>query len=68
MLEESQADGLRRRVLNPKESPIGAIFLLKADHGLVEAQKIQHEYIKTSETAAALPIFGADAPGLPEND
>ena len=67
-IEAIQADGLRRRVLNPKESPIGAIFLLKADHGLVEAQKIQHEYIKSSETAAALPVFGSDAPGLPEND
>lgn len=67
-LEQIQADGLRARVLNPKESPIGAIFLLKADHGLVEATKVQHEYIKASETAAALPVFGADAPGLPEND
>lgn len=67
-LEKIQADGLRQRVINPKESPIGAIFLLKADHGLVEATKVQHEYIKASETAAALPVFGADAPGLPEND
>lgn len=59
MIEQKQADGLRRRVLNPKESPIGAIFLLKADHGLVEASKVQHEYIKSSETAAALPVFGS---------
>ena len=58
-LDRIQADGLRKRVLNPKESPIGAIFLLKADHGLVEASKVQHEYIKSSETAAALPVFGS---------
>jgi hypothetical protein len=57
-IEEIQADGLRRRVLNPKESPIGAIFLLKADHGLIEAQKVTHEYIKTGETAESLPDFG----------
>ena len=59
MLEKIQADGLRQRVINPKESPIGAIFLLKADHGLVEATKVQHEYIKPSETAQALPVFGS---------
>ena len=57
-IEGLQADGLRRRVINPKESPIGAIFLLKADHGLVEAQTVRHEYIKSNETAAALPSFG----------
>lgn len=57
-LDKIQADGLRHRVINPKESPIGAIFLLKADHGLVEAQTVRHEYIKSNETAAALPSFG----------
>lgn len=58
-LQQIQADGLRARVLNPRESPVGAIFLLKADHGLVEATKVTHEYIKTDETGAALPDFGS---------
>ena len=34
------------------------MFLLKADHGLIEATKVQHEYIKPEETGAALPDFG----------
>ena len=67
-LDKIQADGLRQRVINPKESPIGAIFLLKADHGLVEATKVQHEYIKNDGSAAALPVFGSDVAGLPENN
>jgi len=66
-LERIQADGLRARALNGKESPIGAIFLLKADHGLVEAQTVRHEYIKSNETAAALPVFG-DLPGLDDKN
>ena len=57
-LDKINADALRKRVINPRESPVGAIFLLKADHGLVEATKVQHEYIKTDETGAALPDFG----------
>lgn len=67
-LDKIQADGLRQRVINPKESPIGAIFLLKADHGLIESQKVTHEYIKNDGSAAALPVFGADLDGLPKND
>ena len=58
-LDKIQADGLRARVINPKESPIGAIFLLKADHGLQETQKVTHEYIKSDNDAAALPVFGS---------
>ena len=65
-LEAIQADGLRQRVINPKESPIGAIFLLKADHGLVEASRVQHEYIKADASGAALPVFGSDAVEIPE--
>ena len=57
-LKKIQENGLRRRVINPKESPIGPMFLLKADHGLIEATKVQHEYIKPEETGAALPDFG----------
>lgn len=67
MLDDLNADGLRKKAVNPKESPIGAIFLLKADHGLVEAQKIQHEYIKTDASGAALPVFGADPVQIDEN-
>lgn len=67
ILDGIQADGLRKRVINPKESPIGAIFLLKADHGLIEAQKVQHEYIKTDASGAALPVFGADPVQIDEN-
>ena len=63
-LKQIQADGLRARALNGKESPIGAIFLLKADHGLVEAQTVRHEYIKSNETAGALPTFD----GIPALD
>lgn len=65
-IESLQADGLRRRVINPKESPIGAIFLLKADHGLVESQKVTHEYIKNDGSAAALPVFGQNMEEIPE--
>ena len=66
-LEAIQADGLRQRVINPKESPIGAIFLLKADHGLVEAQKVTVEHVKTDASGAALPVFGADPVQIDEN-
>ena len=62
-LSEIQADGLRRRVINPRENPVGAMFLLKADHGLVEASKVQHEYIKTDNNAASLPVFD-DLPAI----
>lgn len=65
-LEKIQADGLRQRVINPKESPIGAIFLLKADHGLIESQKVTHEYIKNDGSAAALPVFGQNMEEIPE--
>jgi hypothetical protein len=65
-IEQLQADGLRRRVINPKESPIGAIFLLKADHGLQETQKVTHEYIKNDGSAAALPVFGQNTEEIPE--
>lgn len=67
-LEQMQADGLRMRTMDPKASPVGAIFLLKADHGLIEATKTIHEYERTGETAAALPVFGSDALLLSEND
>lgn len=66
-LSDIQANGLRQRVINSKESPIGAIFLLKADHGLVEATKVQHEYIKTDASGAALPVFGVDPVQIDEN-
>lgn len=56
-LTQIQADGLRQRVINPKESPIGAIFLLKADHGLSETQTIKHEYLKAEITAESLPLW-----------
>jgi len=59
MLDKINADALRKRVINPRESPVGAIFLLKADHGLVEATKVQHEYIKDGPNAGALPDFGS---------
>lgn len=65
-LNDIQADGLRRKILNSKESPIGGIFLLKADHGLVEATKVQHEYIKNDLCAADLPVFGPDPDEIPE--
>ena len=67
ILETIQADGLRKKVINPKESPIGAIFLLKADHGLVEAQRVQHEYLKPDASGAALPVFGSYDPITDEN-
>lgn len=67
-IKEIEADGLRRRVLDPKSPPIGAMFLLKADHGLVEATKVQHEYIKTEKTAAALPVWDDSGRLLPKND
>lgn len=66
-LEAIQADGLRQRVINPKESPIGPIFLLKADHGLVEASKVTVEHVKTDASGAALPVFGADPVQIDEN-
>ena len=66
-LTQIQADGLRQRVINPKESPIGAIFLLKADHGLCEASTVRHEYIKTTDSAEALPVFGA-SDALPDKN
>ena len=65
-LIEIQANGLRQRVINPKESPIGAIFLLKADHGLVEASRVQHEYIKPSENIQSLPDLGGFSSLSPE--
>ena len=65
-LEQIQADGLRKRTLDTKASPVGAIFLLKADHGLVEATKTIHEYEKPAGSAAALPVFAETAPGIPE--
>ena len=67
-LEKIQADGLRRKVLNGKESPIGAIFLLKADHGLVEATKVQHEYIKQDNNSNNLPVFASDPLEIEENN
>ena len=66
-IEGLQADGLRRRVIDPKGSPIGPMFLLKADHGLVEATKVQHEYIKSNETAAALPVWDESGTLLTQN-
>lgn len=65
-LHEIEGGGLRMRTINPKESPVGAIFLLKADHGLVEATKTIHEYEKPSGAAAALPVFAETVPGIPE--
>ncbi len=65
-LDKIQADGLRQRVINPKESPVGAIFLLKADHGLQETQKVTHEYIKNDGSAAALPVFGQNMEEITE--
>ena len=67
MIEDKQADGLRRVVIDGKRSPIGPMFLLKADHGLIEATKVQHEYIKTGENVAALPDFGSYAALTDEN-
>ena len=58
-LDEINADYLRKRAIDPRVSPVGAIFLLKADHGLVEATKVQHEYIKDGQTGGALPDFGS---------
>lgn len=58
-LNDIQADGLRARALSPKESPIGAIFLLKADHGLIEATKTIHETAETTARPDALPDFAA---------
>ena len=66
-LQEIQADGLRRRVINPRENPVGAMFLLKADHGLVEASKVQHEYIKTDNKADLLPVFD-DLPAIDDKN
>ena len=66
ILDSINADGLRKRVINSKESPIGAIFLLKADHGLIEAQKVTVEHVKTDASGAALPVFGADPVEIPE--
>lgn len=67
MLEGIQADGLRRVVIDGKRSPIGPMFLLKADHGLVEAQKMTIEHVKTDASGAALPVFGADPVQIDEN-
>lgn len=58
-LKDIQADGLRQRVVSPKESPIGAIFLLKADHGLIEATKTIHETAENTTRPDALPDFAA---------
>lgn len=67
MLDGIQADGLRRVVIDGKRSPIGPMFLLKADHGLVEAQKMTIEHVKTDASGAALPVFGADPVQIDEN-
>lgn len=65
-IEQIEADGLRRRVIDPKGSPIGPMFLLKADHGLIEATKVTHEYIKNDGSAAALPVFGSNLEEISE--
>ena len=67
-IEQQQADGLRRIAIDGKRSPVGAIFLLKADHGLVEATKVQHEYIKNDGSAAKLPFFSSDPLEIEENN
>lgn len=67
MIEEKQADGLRRVVIDGRRSPVGPMFLLKADHGLIEATKVQHEYIKTVENVGSLPDFGSFA-ALPDEN
>ena len=67
MIEEKQADGLRRVVIDGRRSPVGPMFLLKADHGLIEATKVQHEYIKTVENVGSLPDFGNYAALTDEN-
>ena len=58
-LDDIHAAGLRSRALSSKESPIGAIFLLKADHGLIEATKTIHETAETTARPDALPDFAA---------
>ncbi len=49
--------GLNARLLDARQSPVGAIFYSKAVEGYQETQTIRHEYIKSVKTAADLPIF-----------
>ena len=58
-LRKIQENGLNKRILNPKENPVGAIFLQKAINGYNETQTIRHEYNNNSGKAAALPTFGS---------
>lgn len=56
-LRKIQENGLNKKILNGKENPAGAIFLQKAINGYSETQTIRHEYGKSDNNAAALPVF-----------
>ena len=57
-LHKIQENGLNKRILNPKENPVGAIFLQKAINGYSETKIIKHETIGGKTRADALPTFG----------
>ena len=50
--------GLDSRLIDGKQAPVGAIFYAKAKEGYQETQTIRHEYGKSDNNAAALPVFG----------
>ena len=68
LLHQIQEDGLNSRILNSKESPIGAMFLQKCINGYSETQTIKHEYITGSGSASALPVFASSGPDHTQND
>ena len=57
-IKQISRDGLNKRLVDSKGAQVGAIFYAKAVEGYQEAQTVRHEYIKSNETAAALPSFG----------
>jgi len=58
-LHKIQENGLNKRILNPKENPVGAIFLQKAINGYNETTIIRHESGTTPKNAHNLPVFGS---------
>ena len=67
IIKQVSRDGLNKRLIDCKGSPVGAIFYSKAVEGYQESQTIKHEYIKTDASGAALPVFGCDAVQISEN-
>lgn len=57
-LHKIQENGLNQRILNPKENPVGAIFLQKAINGYSETKIVKYETSNGSTGAGSLPDFG----------